>query len=46
MTSGIPAAIEQETGAKSIWVEPKVNRIDVGDAEGADSVGTDGGLVS
>ena len=48
MTSAtpIPAADETVTAAKGAWIEPSVNRIDVGEAEAGDGVGTDGGFIS
>lgn len=35
---------EQIETAKAAWNEPVVVRIDVGDAEAGDGVGTDGGI--
>ena len=41
-----PTADEPIATAKAEWLEPSVNRIEVGQAEASDGPGPDGGLAS
>lgn len=41
-----PTADESTTTTKAEWVEPSVNRIEVGEAEAGDGSGPDGGFIS
>ena len=46
MNSATPATDENTPVDKSVWVEPSVMRIDVGDAEASDGPGPDLGFAS
>ncbi len=47
MASPTPApTTDEQERAKARWIKPVVDSLDVGEAEGADGSGPDGGLAS